>query len=590
MRRIVIVLVLLLVAVAAHAATPAWVAKSNEHANVLIDVMARFSPETASGLGIADYDAKVVDLGPDLVARRKAALEKAKAELEKRAAAETDPLVRQDLDLMIDSANRQLDSVVMEDRFNLAYVDAPRIVFGGVQRLTDPQLPASRRANAIERLRAYTGLAPGTKPLTELAKARFAESVAAKTAPGDPPRMGPMKAEVEQALANTPIYITGLEQLFAKDKPEGADEALAAARKQFEEYDAWVRAEVLPRTRTDPKLPRDYYAYRLRQVGIDIEPEALIERAQLEFMETRAAMQALAPIVAKAHGIEATDYRDVIRALKKSQLGRDDILPFYRTVLDELDRQIAKHEVVDLPQRPMQMKIQTDAESAAAPAPNFRAAPLIGNTGEQGQFMLPLSIPGKDALAYDDFTYKAAAWTLSAHEGRPGHELQFTSLLERGVSLARAALSRNSVNTEGWALYAEAEMVPYEPVEGQLIALQFRLLRAARAILDPSLNLGLTTRERGRKLLTEDVVLSEAMAKQELDRYQFRSPGQAGAYFYGYTRILQLRMETEMTLGEKFDRLAYNNFLLDQGTLPPDLLQKAVREQFVPKYAAQGGR
>ena len=40
----------------------------------------------------------------------------------------------------------------------------------------------------------------------------------------------------------------------------------------------------------------------------------------------------------------------------------------------------------------------------------------------------------------------------------------------------------NSVNVEGWALYAEAEMVPSEPPEGQMIALQFRLLRAARAM------------------------------------------------------------------------------------------------------------
>ena len=588
MKRTIAALLLLIAPLAAQAASPDWVERSNAHATVLLDVMGEFSPELASSLGLAKYDAEVVDLGPDVVGRRRAALERAKAELEKRAASEQDPLVRQDLDLMIDSAKRQIEGVVMEDRYMLAYVDAPRIVFGGVQRLTDPQLPAARRANAYERLRAYAGLAPGTKPLTDLAKARFAESLASDAEDGEPVRMGPMKADVEQSLANTSIYIDGLRKLYAKDAPDGAADVLAAIERQFTDYDAWVRAEVLPRARTEPKLPRDYYAYRLRQVGIDIEPEALIERAQLEFMETRAAMQALAPIVAKAKGIEATDYRDVIRALKKEQLGRDEILPFYRTVLDELDRQIARHRVVDLPKRPMQMKIQSDAESAAAPAPNFRAAPLIGNTGEQGQFMLPLSIPGKDALAYDDFTYEAAAWTLSAHEGRPGHELQFTSLLERGVSLARAALSRNSVNTEGWALYAEYEMVPYEPVEGQLIALQFRLMRAARAILDPSLNLGLTTRERAHQLLTQDVVLSEAMAKQELDRYQFRSPGQAGAYFYGYTRILQLRMETEMALGAKFDRLAYNNFLIEQGTLPPDLLQKAVREQFVPKYSGAG--
>ena len=43
-----------------------------------------------------------------------------------------------------------------------------------------------------------------------------------------------------------------------------------------------------------------------------------------------------------------------------------------------------------------------------------------------------------------------------------------------------------------------------------------------------------------------------------------------------------LRAETELALGEKFDRLAFNNFLLDQGMLPPDLLAKAVRERFVP--------
>ena len=67
------------------------------------------------------------------------------------------------------------------------------------------------------------------------------------------------------------------------------------------------------------------------------------------------------------------------------------------------------------------------------------------------------------------------------HEGRPGHELQFAQMVANGVSQARALYAFNSVNVEGWALYAEAEMLPYEPVEGQLIALQHRLLRQSRA-------------------------------------------------------------------------------------------------------------
>jgi hypothetical protein len=98
------------------------------------------------------------------------------------------------------------------------------------------------------------------------------------------------------------------------------------------------------------------------------------------------------------------------------------------------------------------------------------------------------------------------------------------------VSLARSLFAFNSVNVEGWALYAEAEMVPYEPLDGQFIALQFRLLRAARAFLDPMLNLGLVDRARAHDILVNDVGLSEPMAQQELDRYTFKSPGQATAF------------------------------------------------------------
>ena len=62
-----------------------------------------------------------------------------------------------------------------------------------------------------------------------------------------------------------------------------------------------------------------------------------------------------------------------------------------------------------------------------------------GFTGQQGTFVLPLSNPNAGADGpYDDFNYPAAAWTLTAHEGRPGHELQFTAMVERGVSLARS--------------------------------------------------------------------------------------------------------------------------------------------------------
>jgi uncharacterized protein (DUF885 family) len=202
--------------------------------------------------------------------------------------------------------------------------------------------------------------------------------------------------------------------------------------------------------------------------------------------------------------------------------------------------------------------------------------------------VLPLRIPAKEGekeKQFDDFTFEAASWTLTAHEGRPGHELQFSANVEKGVSIARALFALNSVNVEGWGLYAESELQPYEPLEGQLITLQHRLMRSARAFLDPGLQLGTITRDEAYRVLREDVVLSDAMATQEVERYMFWAPGQATAYFVGYSRLLEIRADVERELAERFDRRAFHDFVLAQGMIPPALLRKAVMEQFVPGMA-----
>jgi uncharacterized protein (DUF885 family) len=140
---------------------------------------------------------------------------------------------------------------------------------------------------------------------------------------------------------------------------------------------------------------------------------------------------------------------------------------------------------------------------------------------------------------------------------------------------------------EGWGLYAEYITKPYMPLEGQLISLQFRLLRAARAFLDPELQAGKVQPEDAMRVLTQECVFSAPFANQEVERYTFRAPGQANSYFYGYTRLLQLRKDTEAALSGKFDQKEYHDFLLAEGLLPPDEMRKAVMEDYVgPKAVA----
>ena len=346
-----------------------------------------------------------------------------------------------------------------------------------------------------------------------------------------------------------------------------------------------MRANILPKARTDFRLPPEQYALKFEEYGIDIPPAQIAAMAHTAFAQYQAEMAPLAAQIAKANGYPSGDYRAVIAELKKKQITGEAILPFYENRLHEIEKIIVAKNLVTLPGRPAIIRLATAAETAQQPAPHMVPPPFLHNTGQRGEFVLPLNIPSATGGAedkYDDFTFDAVAWTLTAHEARPGHELQFDSMVEQGVSLARALYAFNSTNAEGWGLYSEYIMQPYEPAEGQLMTLDLRLLRAARAFLDPELQSGKVTPARAYEVLEKDVVLSHAFAKEEVERFTFRSPGQANSYFYGYTRLLALRKETEAALGRKFDQKKFHDFILSQGLLPPDLMRQAVLDGFVP--------
>src|SRR6202000_107547 len=131
--------------------------------------------------------------------------------------------------------------------------------------------------------------------------------------------------------------------------------------------------------------------------------------------------------------------------LKKDQIVGESIVPQYEDTLKQIEGITREHKLVTLPNRPARIRLASAAETAQQPAAHMDPPPLLNNTGQQGTFVLPLNVPtapgSSDTKKIDDFTYKASTWTLVAHEARPGHALQFASMVERGVSLARLPLS-----------------------------------------------------------------------------------------------------------------------------------------------------
>jgi len=568
----------------APAAQPDWVETSNAYTEKLIAFEAEFYPEGASSSGYEQYDGQTFDYSLDSDERYVAGAKALKAEFTAAMARESNPFVKQDLAILIDSLERSIASSELNDKYMLEWSELPQSIFYSIGSMLSDQTAESRRASALELLRKYTGVEDGYEPYTEQAKAHFEASRGPNGGGG---KIGPYRVEVEESIAKIPTFVAGIRELFDKYEIDGADEALDAMEAQFTDYGEWTRETVLPQARDTARLPEELYALNLRNVGIDMDPREAMSQARRGFYEIRAQMEALAPQIAEKNGWPETDMAGVMKRLKQQTIPNDEIEEFYRGINRQLEAKVRENDIVSLPDTQLQMRVASAAESAAQPAPHMRPPRLIGNTGEQGTFVLTVGNPTASADdAYDDFNHPAAAWTLSAHEARPGHEMQFAALVEQGVSLARMLYAFNSVNVEGWALYAEAEMMPHEPIEGQFIAQQFRLLRAARAFLDPALNLGLMTRDEAEYVLRQEALFSPGMTKQELDRYQFRSPGQAGAYYYGYRKLIDLRVETELALGAAFDEKAFNDFLLAQGIIPLELIAKAVREEFIPAQRA----
>jgi hypothetical protein len=554
---------------------PTWIAKSDENARLLLNVESQFNPEDATEIGVESADERVIDLTSGFRARKVAALRAAQATLEARRAVETDPLVAQDLAILVRAADLNCREIELDDRLRVHHWDVTRLVFSGMHSLLDDQVTPARRQRALARLRNYVGMTPGTTPLAVLAKA----DVVAKL--GRPGLSAPIRAEVEKSISTTTSMRDGIEKLLQKYQIAGYEEPLRLLTAQLTDYTEFLRTTVLPAARTDFALPPPIYALRLEDVGVDIPQAELIETAHREFLVMQAELARLAVQVSKERGLPSDDYRDVIRALQKDQLVGDAILPHYRQRLAEIEAIIRREHLVTLPTREATMRLGTAAENAQAPAPHMQPPRLVGNTGERGEFILPLSMPapsgGKpmDPKFYE-FTYAAASWTIIAHEARPGHELQFDSMVERGVSLARARYAFNSTNAEGWGLYAESIILPFMPADGQLVSMLYRMWRAARAFLDPELQQGKWTFDTARDYLEKEVVLSPASATQEAERYTFRNPGQATSYFYGFIRLRALRREVEERLGSRFDVQRFHDAILGEGLLPPDLMRQAV--------------
>ena len=181
--------------------------------------------------------------------------------------------------------------------------------------------------------------------------------------------------------------------------------------------------------------------------------------------------------------------------------------------------------------------------------------------------------------------YSLTALTL--HESAPGHAFQIPLASEDATLPDFRRHSYISAYGEGWALYSEwlgQEMGMYHTPYDRFGMLSYQVWRAARLVVDTGLHAKGWSRAQAIAYFRDNTALPEHEIDTEVDRY-ITWPGQATSYYLGEMAVRAARTKAETALGAKFNIRAFHDTVLQLGSVPLPVLDRAI-----DTFIADGGK
>ena len=224
-----------------------------------------------------------------------------------------------------------------------------------------------------------------------------------------------------------------------------------------------------------------------------------------------------------------------------------------------------------IPRSPMEIKRVPVQIELGAPRGYAQGPSLDGS--RPGAYYINL----RDTRSWPKWTLP----TLTHHEAIPGHLWQGSIVIEnQSIPL----LLRNigvSAYGEGWGLYAEQladEMGMYAdyPI-GRIGMIQSFMYRSARLVTDTGMHAKGWSREQAIRYFMENVGLDELSSTSEIERYVVW-PGQACSYKIGHNEMVRLREQARARLGDRFDIKGFHDAVLLNGDMPLEVLANVVAD------------
>ncbi len=392
----------------------------------------------------------------------------------------------------------------------------------------------------------------------------------------------PPKIFTEIAIQQVP----GIVSFFQKDVPlafKSVTDAKLLAEfhaandaviKALEDYQTYLKTNVLPRSNGDFRLGAETYSKKLlyeEMVDIPLDRLLVIGYADLRANQKRYRETGLLIDKTKTP-------QQILAEAVKDHPAPDKLLGEFRNTLGGLRDFINAHKLVTIPSPVLPILEET---------PPFMRATTFASMDTPGPYetvakeaFFNVTIPEKDwaperVESFMGQFNRGTILSTAVHEAYPGHYVQFL-WMPRIQSRARKLLGASS-NAEGWAHYCEQMMLD----EGystdpkmRLGQLQDALLRDARYIVGIEMHTGKRTFDQAVEFFQKEGYQTHETAMVETKR------GTSDATYLYYTlgklQILKLREDYKKMRGSQFSLQEFHDNFLKQGFPPIKIVRKAM--------------
>lgn len=534
----------------------------------------RENPETASYRGDKRYNDRWTDLGLDAIAAREAA---DRAALARIRAIDREALTEQDR-LSHDVFLWQQEKAVERQKYK--EWQRPISQRGGVQTAEEiaEVLPFATAQDYRDWIRRIEGMPRQLAQTTALMREGL-------KAGNTPPRvlMQRVPAQIASQLvddpARSPFYKPFLK--MPASIPQAERDALRAQARRviggqlvpaYREFATFFGSEYLPGTREaiaaadlpDGKAYYDFLAASFTTT--DLGAEAIHQIGLREVARIRAEMEKVKAEVG-FKGTLAQFFEHLRTDPRFFHKTPEALFTAYQAISKRIDPELVKISAM-IPRLPYGLRPIPDNIAPDTTTAYYQGGALDGTRA--GYYYVNLYKPEVRP------TWEMMA--LSLHEAVPGHHFQ----ISRAMELPEMPMFRRTgyftAYGEGWGLYAERlgyDMGLYDDPYDRMGQLAYDMWRAVRLVVDTGMHSKGWSRDRAIGYFMDNAPKTRQDVVNEIDRY-IGWPGQALAYKIGQLKISELRARAERALGPKFDLRAFNDAVLETGSVPLAALEKHI--------------